>query len=147
MEYVREHAHYKDAGVYTVKFKQLQSRALGLVKTYVTSSLRKAASAAMEAAPAPAAQAEKGAADGSGAEAPGAASEGKGEMAGLYVRFRAAAPALAPLTSELRGARRPRSRRRRTAAPPTWQAPRLAESTARCSPTATRHTARVAWSS
>ena len=101
MEYVRQHAHYKDAGVYTVKFKQLQSRALGLVKTYVTSSLRKAASAAMEAAPAPAAQAEEGAADGSGAEAPGAASEGKGEMAGLYVRFRAAAPALAPLTSEL----------------------------------------------
>lgn len=89
MEYVRTHAHYKDAGVYTIKFRQLQSRALGLVRSYVTASLRRAASAAQQ-------QQRQQASEGEPTE-----EAGKDEMAGLYVRFRAAAPSLAPLTSEL----------------------------------------------
>ena len=88
-EYVRTHSHWKDAALYAVKFRQLQSRALGLVRSHVSSSLKVAAQKAMVAASAPAAE--------GGAAAGGA----QDDMARLYVRFRAAAPTLAPLTSEL----------------------------------------------
>lgn len=83
--YVNSNPQYADAATYAVKFRQLQTRALGAVRTHVLGVLKKATAhvkaAAME---------EQSAADGEG-----------GETLLLYVRFRTAAPDLKTLMEEM----------------------------------------------
>eukprot|EP00898_Chlorokybus_atmophyticus_P000708 jgi/Chlat1/1638/Chrsp127S01891 len=90
--YVSSNPQYADSSTYLVKFKQLQARALGLVRTHVLSVLRYA-SAQVQAA-----VRESGATG---------VMEGA-ETSLLYVRFRAAAPELKGLMEEMeaRGSRK-----------------------------------------
>ncbi|CAI5498530.1 unnamed protein product, partial [Closterium sp. Naga37s-1] len=93
--YVASNLQYADANIYLVKFRQLQSRALGMVRSHVLSVLRAAANQVL------AAMKESGVplgARGSG----GSISEGA-ETSLLYVRFKAAAGELKPLMEEMEG--------------------------------------------
>jgi hypothetical protein len=94
LEYVAAHPQYADAAAYSLKFRQLQARALGAVRGRVGGALR-AAAAAAQAAQREAAAAQAGAAAAAPPPAGAAAAGDGGETALLYIRFRAAAePAL-----------------------------------------------------
>ncbi|GJP83624.1 hypothetical protein CLOP_g13752 [Closterium sp. NIES-67] len=97
--YVASNLQYADANIYLVKFRQLQSRALGMVRSHVLSVLRSAANQVL------AAMKESGVAAGGasgGRGVGGNISEGA-ETSLLYVRFKAAAGELKPLMEEMEG--------------------------------------------
>lgn len=91
ISYVANNPQYADASVYLVKFKQLQSRALAMVRTHVLTVLKNA-SAQVQAA-----VKENSTAGGSGKLA---ITEGA-ETSVLYVRFKAAASDLKTLMQEI----------------------------------------------
>ncbi|KAE9601563.1 putative oligomeric Golgi complex, subunit 3, cullin repeat-like-containing [Lupinus albus] len=86
ISYVESNPQYAESGVYLVKFRQLQSRALGMMRSYVLAVLKGASSQVQEAI--------RGSAGGK------AVSEGV-EASVIYVRFKAAASELKPLLEEI----------------------------------------------
>ncbi|CAM6127701.1 unnamed protein product [Calypogeia fissa] len=82
LSYVGSHPQYADSSVYLVKFQQLQSRALGMVRTHVLTVLRNAS-----------AQVQAAIKDSTGGNSKISISEGA-ETSVLYVRFEAAASEL-----------------------------------------------------
>eukprot|EP00850_Spirogloea_muscicola_P001883 SM000007S20843 [mRNA] locus=s7:535084:547309:+ [translate_table: standard] len=94
ISYVGNNPQYADSNIYLVKFRQLQSRALGMVRSHVLLILRNA-SAQVQAA---IKESTGGAAQGSKLNI----SEGA-ETSLLYVRFKAAAAELKPLLEEMEG--------------------------------------------
>jgi hypothetical protein len=79
LQFLARHPQYADAAPYTLKFRQLHSRALSLVRSVAAAQLRRAGAGAAEARAAAHAEADPAAA--------------------LYVRFRALLPDLRPLLS------------------------------------------------
>ncbi|KAL3677978.1 hypothetical protein R1sor_020934 [Riccia sorocarpa] len=96
LTYVGNNPQYADSAVYLVKFRQLQSRALGMVRTHVLSVLRSAST-----------QVQTAIKDSLGGNSRTSLSEGA-ETSVLYVRFKAAASELKVLMEELesRGSRK-----------------------------------------
>eukprot|EP00854_Cymbomonas_tetramitiformis_P013448 gene13448-15892_t len=80
--YVNSNPHYADAAAYALKFRQLQSRALGSVRAHVLTVLKQATAKVLTAA----------GADPASTEAPTIVVAEGSETSLLYVRFRAAAP-------------------------------------------------------
>jgi len=91
ISYVTNNPQYADSSVYLVKFKQLQSRALGMVRTHVLNVLRNASLQVQTAVK------ENSTLGGSGKIA---ITEGA-ETSVLYVRFKAAASDLKTLMQEI----------------------------------------------
>lgn len=91
ISYVTNNPQYADSSVYLVKFKQLQSRALGMVRTHVLNVLRNASLQVQAAVK------ENSTLGGSGKIA---ITEGA-ETSVLYVRFKAAASDLKTLMQEI----------------------------------------------
>ncbi|GAQ88312.1 oligomeric Golgi complex component 3 [Klebsormidium nitens] len=90
--YVGSNPQYADSAVYLVKFRQLQSRALGTVRSHVLSVLRHASQQVQQAIKESASSSEGGR----------AANVAEGaETSLLYVRFKAAAPSLKALMEEM----------------------------------------------
>ncbi|EXC13608.1 Conserved oligomeric Golgi complex subunit 3 [Morus notabilis] len=87
ISYVENNPQYAESGVYLLKFRQLQSRALGMVRSHVLSVL-KSASAQVQAA----------IRSSSGSKA--SLAEGV-EASVIYVRFKAAASELKPVLKEI----------------------------------------------
>ncbi|KAJ7980515.1 conserved oligomeric Golgi complex subunit 3-like [Quillaja saponaria] len=87
ISYVESNPQYAESSVYLLKFKQLQSRALGMMRSHVLSVLKGASSQV------------QGAIRGSG-ESKAAISEGV-EASVIYVRFKAAASELKPVLEEI----------------------------------------------
>lgn len=87
ISYVANNPQYADSGVYLVKFRQLQSRALGMVRSHVLSVLKNAASQVQIAIK-------------ENASGKAAISEGA-ETSVLYVRFKAAANEMKPVMEEI----------------------------------------------
>ncbi|XP_043696774.1 conserved oligomeric Golgi complex subunit 3 isoform X2 [Telopea speciosissima] len=85
ISYVESNPQYAESGVYLVKFRQLQSRALGIIRSHVLSILKTASSQALIRG-------------NSGSKT--AVSEGV-EASVIYVRFKAAAGELKPLLEEI----------------------------------------------
>mmetsp|Transcript_26484 Transcript_26484/g.67336 ORF Transcript_26484/g.67336 Transcript_26484/m.67336 type:complete len:817 (-) Transcript_26484:272-2722(-) len=103
MAYVATNPQYADAGTYTTKFRQLQARALGAVRSKVQQVMKHAVvqvqAAIQEAVPKPAGQTAASAA--AAAQQVPVLAEGT-EVSLLYVRFRAAAePNLKGLVKEV----------------------------------------------
>ncbi|XP_056176862.1 conserved oligomeric Golgi complex subunit 3 isoform X2 [Syzygium oleosum] len=86
ISYVESNPQYAESGVYLVKFRQLQSRALGMIRSHVLTVLKGASSQVQAAIRTTA----------SGA----AVSEGV-EASVIYVRFKAAATELKPVLGEI----------------------------------------------
>ncbi|XP_019443675.1 PREDICTED: conserved oligomeric Golgi complex subunit 3 [Lupinus angustifolius] len=86
ISYVESNPQYAESSVYLVKFRQLQSRALGMMRSYVLAVLKGASSQVQEAI--------RGSGGGK------AVSEGV-EASVIYVRFKAAASELKPLLEEI----------------------------------------------
>ncbi|KAJ1700483.1 hypothetical protein LUZ63_000262 [Rhynchospora breviuscula] len=89
ISYVESNPQYAESGVYLVKFRQLQSRALGMIRCHVLSVLKGASSQVQAAI--------KGSTAGKTV-----ASEGVEESI-IYVRFKAAASELKPILGEIEG--------------------------------------------
>jgi len=89
ISYVESNPQYAESGVYLVKFRQLQSRALGIIRSHVLSVLKGASSQVQAAIKASAA-------------GKAVASEGVEESI-IYVRFKAAASELKPILGEIEG--------------------------------------------
>lgn len=89
ISYVTNNPQYADSSTYLVKFRQLQSRALGMVRTHVLSVLRSAA-----------AQVQSAIRESVGLSGKSSIAEGS-ETSVLYVRFKAAAHDLKPLMEEI----------------------------------------------
>nr|XP_029124233.1 conserved oligomeric Golgi complex subunit 3 isoform X2 [Elaeis guineensis] len=87
ISYIESNPQYAESGVYLVKFRQLQSRALGMIRSHVLSVLKGASSQVQTAI------------RGSGSNKT-TVSEGV-EASVIYVRFKAAASELKPLLGEL----------------------------------------------
>ncbi|KAJ3686770.1 hypothetical protein LUZ61_015934 [Rhynchospora tenuis] len=87
ISYVESNPQYAESSVYLVKFRQLQSRALGMIRSHVLSVLKGASSQVQAAI--------KGSAAGKTV-----ASEGVEESI-IYVRFKAAASELKPILKEI----------------------------------------------
>ncbi|KAJ4769136.1 Conserved oligomeric Golgi complex subunit 3 [Rhynchospora pubera] len=87
ISYVESNPQYAESSVYLVKFRQLQSRALGMIRSYVLSVLKGASSQVQAAI--------KGSAAGKAV-----ASEGVEESI-IYVRFKAATSELKPILKEI----------------------------------------------
>ncbi|KAK1668330.1 hypothetical protein QYE76_056489 [Lolium multiflorum] len=87
ISYVENNPQYAESAVYLVKFRQLQSRALGMIRSHVLSTL-KAASAQVQAA-------IRGSGSGKNAVTEGV------EASLIYVRFKAAAGELKPIFDEI----------------------------------------------
>lgn len=87
ISYVESNPQYAESGVYLVKFRQLQSRALGMIRSHVLSVLKGASSQVQTAI------------RGSGSNKT-TVSEGV-EASVIYVRFKAAASELKPLLGEI----------------------------------------------
>ncbi|XP_071732127.1 conserved oligomeric Golgi complex subunit 3-like isoform X4 [Rutidosis leptorrhynchoides] len=85
ISYVENNPHYAESNVYLVKFRQLQSRALGMIRTHVLSVLKSSTSQAQTAL--------RG-------SSKTAVSEGV-EASIIYVRFKAAASELKPVLEEI----------------------------------------------
>ncbi|KAJ3677133.1 hypothetical protein LUZ60_002857 [Juncus effusus] len=88
ISYVESNSQYSESSVYLVKFRQLQSRALGMIRSHVLSVL-KGASSQVQAAKA-------------NASGKAVISEGVEESI-IYVRFKAAASELKPILGEIEG--------------------------------------------
>ncbi|KAK4755603.1 hypothetical protein SAY87_009360 [Trapa incisa] len=87
ISYVESNPQYAESGVYLVKFRQLQSRALGMIRSHVLTVL-KGASAQIQAA--------------IRANASGKSTVAEGvETSVIYVRFKAAATELKPVLEEI----------------------------------------------
>ncbi|KAJ3704870.1 hypothetical protein LUZ61_008575 [Rhynchospora tenuis] len=89
ISYVESNPQYAESGVYLVKFRQIQSRALGMIRSHVLSVLKGASSQVQAAI--------KGSTAGKTV-----ASEGVEESI-IYVRFKAAASELKPILGEIEG--------------------------------------------
>ncbi|XP_077236497.1 sec34-like family protein isoform X2 [Tasmannia lanceolata] len=89
ISYVESNPQYAESTVYLVKFRQLQSRALGMIRSHVLSVLRSASSQVLAAIR-----------DSGGSKT--AVSEGV-EASVIYVRFKAAAGELKPVLVEIEG--------------------------------------------
>ncbi|MCL7023786.1 hypothetical protein MKW94_009497, partial [Papaver nudicaule] len=87
ISYVENNLQYAESGVYHIKFKQLQSRALVMIRSHVLSVLKSASS-------------QVHAAIGSSGRSKAAFSEGV-ETSVIYVRFKAAAGELKPVLVEI----------------------------------------------
>ncbi|XP_042485003.1 conserved oligomeric Golgi complex subunit 3 [Macadamia integrifolia] len=87
ISYVESNPQYAESGVYLVKFRQLQSRALGIIRSHILSILKTASS-----------QVQALIRGNSGSKT--AVSEGV-EASVIYVRFKAAAGELKPLLEEI----------------------------------------------
>ncbi|KAF3331659.1 conserved oligomeric Golgi complex subunit 3 [Carex littledalei] len=87
ISYVESNPQYAESSVYLVKFRQLQSRALGIIRSHVLSVLKGASSQVQAAIKASAA-------------GKAVASEGVEESI-IYVRFKAAASELKPILGEI----------------------------------------------
>ncbi|KAJ4968835.1 hypothetical protein NE237_015536 [Protea cynaroides] len=87
ISYVESNPQYAESGVYLVKFRQLQSRALGMIRSHILSILKSASS-----------QVQAVIRGNSGSKT--AVSEGV-EASVIYVRFKAAAGELKPLLEEI----------------------------------------------
>ncbi|KAI5415358.1 conserved oligomeric Golgi complex subunit 3 [Lathyrus oleraceus] len=87
ISYVESNPQYAESSVYLLKFRQLQSRALGMMRSHVLSVLKSASSQVQEAI------------RGSGGDK-ASISEGV-EASVIYVRFKAAASELKPLLEEI----------------------------------------------
>ncbi|OAE26098.1 hypothetical protein AXG93_4022s1100 [Marchantia polymorpha subsp. ruderalis] len=96
LSYVGNNPQYADSAVYLVKFRQIQSRALGMVRTHVLAVLRSAS-----------VQVQTAIKDSFGGNGRTSLSEGA-ETSVLYVRFKAAASELKIIMEELesRGSRK-----------------------------------------
>ncbi|MCO5557959.1 hypothetical protein L7F22_011533 [Adiantum nelumboides] len=89
ISYVSNNPQYADSGVYAVKFRQLQSRALSMVRTHVLGVLKTAAQ-----------QVQAGIKESSSVHGKAALSEAA-ETSVLYVRFKAAANEIQPVMEEI----------------------------------------------
>ncbi|XP_057961847.1 conserved oligomeric Golgi complex subunit 3 isoform X1 [Malania oleifera] len=89
ISYVESNPQYAESSVYLVKFQQLQSRVLGMIRSHVLSVLKSASS-----------QVQAVVRNSSSSKA--AVSEGV-EASAIYVRFKAAASELKPVLEELEG--------------------------------------------
>ncbi|XP_019099440.1 PREDICTED: conserved oligomeric Golgi complex subunit 3-like isoform X1 [Camelina sativa] len=87
ISYIEDNPQYAESSVYLLKFRQLQSRALGLIRTYILAVLKTAASQVQAAFRGP---------DGNKTSV----SEGV-EASIIYVRFKAAATELKPVLEEI----------------------------------------------
>ncbi|CAN7054316.1 unnamed protein product [Brassica rapa subsp. trilocularis] len=87
ISYIESNPQYAESSVYLLKFRQLQSRALGMIRTYILAVLKTAASQV---------QAAFRGTDGNKASV----SEGV-EASVIYVRFKAAASELKPVLEEI----------------------------------------------
>lgn len=87
ISYVENNPQYAESGVYLLKFRQLQSRALGMIRTHVLSVLKSASS-----------QVQAAIRSSSGSKA--SLAEGV-EASVIYVRFKAAASELKPVLKEI----------------------------------------------
>ncbi|XP_010500461.1 PREDICTED: conserved oligomeric Golgi complex subunit 3-like isoform X2 [Camelina sativa] len=87
ISYIEDNPQYAESSVYLLKFRQLQSRALGLIRTYILAVLKTAASQVQAAFRGP---------DGNKTSV----SEGV-EASIIYVRFKAAASELKPVLEEI----------------------------------------------
>ncbi|CAL9162414.1 unnamed protein product [Musa hybrid cultivar] len=87
ISYVESNPQYAESGVYLVKFRQLQSRALGMIRSHVLSVLKSASS-----------QVQTAIRGSSSSKA--TVSEGV-EASIIYVRFKAAASELKPVLAEI----------------------------------------------
>ncbi|KAG2241947.1 hypothetical protein Bca52824_096208, partial [Brassica carinata] len=87
ISYIESNPQYAESSVYLLKFRQLQSRALGIIRTYILAVLKTAASQV---------QAAFRGTDGNKASV----SEGV-EASVIYVRFKAAASELKPVLEEI----------------------------------------------
>ncbi|MCL7041568.1 hypothetical protein MKW94_006755, partial [Papaver nudicaule] len=87
ISYVENNSQYAESGVYIIKFKQLQSRALGMIRSHVLSVLKNASSQVYAAIR-------------SSGGSKAAVSEGV-ETSVIYVRFKAAAGELKPILVEI----------------------------------------------
>ncbi|XP_057864087.2 conserved oligomeric Golgi complex subunit 3 isoform X1 [Cryptomeria japonica] len=87
ISYVANNPQYAESGIYLVKFRQLQSRALGMVRSHVLSVLKNAASQVQVAIR-------------ENVSRKNAISEGA-ETSVLYVRFKAAANEMKPVMEEI----------------------------------------------
>lgn len=93
ISYVESNPQYAECSVYLVKFRQLQSRALGMIRSHILSVLKNASSQVQVAIR-------------TSAGGKSAVSEGV-EASVIYVRFKAAANELKPVMEEIES-RRPR---------------------------------------
>ncbi|KAM1090552.1 hypothetical protein FF1_018175 [Malus domestica] len=89
ISYVESNPQYAESSVYLLKFRQLQSRALGMIRSHVLSVLKGASSQVLAAI------------RGSGGNK-ASVSEGV-EASVIYVRFKAAASELKPVLEEIEG--------------------------------------------
>ncbi|KAI5071033.1 hypothetical protein GOP47_0013284 [Adiantum capillus-veneris] len=89
ISYVSNNPQYADSGVYAVKFRQLQSRALSMVRTHVLGVLKTAAQ-----------QVQVGIKESATVHGKAGLSEAA-ETSVLYVRFKAAANEIKPLMEEI----------------------------------------------
>eukprot|EP00250_Pteridium_aquilinum_P014593 c22082_g2_i1 orf=45-2297(-) len=89
ISYVGNNSQYADSAVYVVKFRQLQSRALSMVRTHVLGVLKAASQ-----------QVQAGIKENSAVHGKAALSEAA-ETSVLYVRFKAAANEIKPLMEEI----------------------------------------------
>ncbi|MCO5558008.1 hypothetical protein L7F22_011583 [Adiantum nelumboides] len=89
ISYVSNNSQYADSGVYAVKFRQLQSRALSMVRTHVLGVLKTAAQ-----------QVQAGIKESSSVHGKAALTEAA-ETSVLYVRFKAAANEIQPVMEEI----------------------------------------------
>ncbi|KAF7140703.1 hypothetical protein RHSIM_Rhsim06G0154000 [Rhododendron simsii] len=87
ISYVESNPQYAESSVYLVKFRQLQSRALGMIRSHVLSVLKSASSQVQAAIR-------------SSSDSNMAVSEGV-EASVIYVRFKAAASELKPVLEEI----------------------------------------------
>ncbi|XP_023644127.1 conserved oligomeric Golgi complex subunit 3 isoform X1 [Capsella rubella] len=87
ISYIEDNTQYAESSVYLLKFRQLQSRALGMIRTYILSVLKTAASQVQAAF------------RGTGGNKT-SVSEGV-EASIIYVRFKAAASELKPVLEEI----------------------------------------------
>ncbi|KAL5572282.1 hypothetical protein UlMin_021879 [Ulmus minor] len=87
ISYVENNPQYAESSVYLLKFRQLQSRALGMIRSHVLSVLRNASS-----------QVQSAIRSSGGSKA--SFSEGV-EASAIYVRFKAAASELKPVLAEI----------------------------------------------
>ncbi|KAE8735272.1 Sec34-like family protein isoform 2 [Hibiscus syriacus] len=87
ISYVESNAQYAEPGVYLLKFRQLQSRALGMIRSHVLSVLKSASSQVQAAIR-------------SSSSSKTSLSEGV-EASVIYIRFKAAASELKPVLEEI----------------------------------------------
>ncbi|XP_018449476.1 conserved oligomeric Golgi complex subunit 3 isoform X3 [Raphanus sativus] len=87
ISYIESNPQYAESSVYLLKFRQLQSRALGMIRTYILAVLKTAASQVQAAF--------------RGADGNKASVSESVEASVIYVRFKAAASELKPVLEEI----------------------------------------------